>query len=344
MQYGRAGSLKLASIVAIASCASVPLYARSQDTQMVHVKKSLNDGKLKLTSGYVHYTQTTIYKPGFRKLNKDLQTSLGTVTSACEYAFDQSRQHRLTRQNGMVDSHYKNKTGTQFYKKHTGADGKPNILLTYVKKPVHFSNILDFGYRMEGKWIADLVDEGHFKFLSEKDHPDFGPTLVIEGRTAAGAQCTITLAVQLGMAISYTKRPGNGDSITKRVQEIEMVDGIPFPKRAEVAWLVVVNGEVEPYMSIEYEVQRVILNKVPKGFLDVPKLPPGATIKDDRVGKFFEVGPKGELIYKGSFDNRDPQKSGGVFRWFGWLFVGGNVCLLLGGLRFVAVRRAKLFS
>ena len=315
--------------------------ARSEDPRIEQVRKCLDASKRKLKSGYVVLKQTTNYLPGYGKLNKDFPPASATVNRHCEYGFDNSRQHLLTRTGDNVDSQFDNKTGTLLYRSQLVRGAETSIGLTYVKRPVHKNNILDFGYRIDGRWIADLMKGGTFTVKKDEIHPRFGPTIEVEGRTNNGVDCTLTVAVDRGLAVSYTMFSRDGSALTRTVEEVEEVGGIHFPKRAHLLWLADIDGKKEPYLSMDYLIDSVSINKVPVGFLDVPKLPPGAKVKDDRVGKYFEVGPDGKLLFRGSFDNEATQKSGGIMP-YGWFFIVGSVCLLFGSLRFVAMRMGKL--
>jgi hypothetical protein len=320
-----------------------PPNAGAEDPRVTLVRQSLQRAKSKLQSGHILYTQTTTYLSGYIRRNKESPSPSGKVIHTREYGFDRTKQHLLTRGEGIADSHYENANGTQFYNVHKDADGNESVRLCYTKRPVHFTNLLDFGYRIDGQWIADLVKVGAFKFIREELHPEYGSIMTIEGPLRQGIVGTISIARKTGLAMQYTRTYGEGDSITASVEEIMAVDGIPFPKRAKTMWLLGAHGQKEPYLSVEYVVEKAALNKVPAGFLDLPQLRPGATVKDDRVGKYFEVGSNGELIFRGYID--PPKSSGGSGAMqLGWVFILSSVMLLIGGVRFVSSRYAKKAS
>lgn len=301
--------------------------------------KSLQASKRKLKSGHVGLTETTNYLAGFTKLNKDFSPPKNKVTRECEFGFDQNSQHWMVRTGINLDSHYQNVNGTQLYRAQELEGKRSSVGLTNVKRPVHRSNILDFGYRVEGEWVADLI--GKFTFIDEEFHPDLGPLIRVEGRAKNGHHCILTVAAKFGVVTDYVMSSQDGHTISRSIDEFQDVVGLKIPKRASLLWVAVIDGKKEPYLSIEYVIHQVSLNRVPVGFLEVPKLPQGAIVKDDRVGKYFEVGPNGELLFRGSFGKQESPKSGGVVP-FGWLFIAGSMSLLFGGVRFIALRRRSL--
>ena len=177
---------------------------------------------------------------------------------------------RWTDTDGMNFVRIGDAKGSTTYKE---VPGEVRYFQSSKSKAVHVEDILDFGFRVQGEWLADLLGSGSFKVAGHSTDPKFGDIVQITGELPKKMmQVSLSLAPKFGwLAVNYEIKVPNIMRQTFEIEETQVADGITFPVRVVKHWFMVKDGKDVPYMSDLRVVSDVRVNSVDDSVFTAPK-------------------------------------------------------------------------
>lgn len=198
--------------------------------------------------------------------------------------------------------------------------------------------ILNFGYKVFGQWVCDILQSEQCKLNGTENHPKLGKLYRfsvekkagllsrLTSKGAAGEQIRFWLAPKYGFLAVRSESEGTAppghQRLVLRVDRAERRGSIWFPVEDIREWYSI-EGNKETLLSTNHlRISRFELNNVPDSLFEV-KLRPGYHIKESETNKYWKVGANGERIPIDMNRNED-----GVMP-LGWLFMTSLTSLLV---------------
>lgn len=192
-------------------------------------------------------------------------------------------------------------------------DGK-RARITYQVGHSDTYTALQFGLNAGGRWYADLVRDGFLHVTSES--PD---AVTVAGDVPGGTHVDAILKPSAGyLAVKSTlSNYVAGSECVTTVDRWERQGMAIFPTHG-----IAVHHESNPRqrsIKVELRVKELVIGTVPDRRFDLPELTPGSSIKDDRNGEMWEIGPNGERLFRGVVGHAEPKSARPTI--LGWVVV-----------------------